>query len=156
MNYSAGLGDALLLERGAALRGLLGIGGIGTCSPEYAAGQITGILALAIGTAGVEGAAATSVAAGNGFGLAVLGSYPAYVNLAEELGANYFSVPMEEWAEMTAAEQWAANQAFLDAAIARGDSFVFATELAPAGSFYEQELLYLQQMRISLGVPAAF
>jgi RHS repeat-associated protein len=102
------------------------------------------------GAATAEGAA---IAAGNGSGITVLGSYPAYVELAEELGANYFSVSAEQWAQMTAAEQWAANQAFLDAAIARGDSFIFSNELAPAGTFFEQELLYLQQQRVFLGVP---
>jgi hypothetical protein len=57
---------------------------------------------------------------------------------------------------MTAAGQWAANQAFLDAAIARGDSFVFSNDLAPAGSVYQQELFYLQQQRVYLGVPPSF
>jgi hypothetical protein len=57
---------------------------------------------------------------------------------------------------MTAAEQWAANQAFLDAAIARGDSFVFANGFAPAGSFFEQELLYLAERGVVTCVPPAF
>ena len=57
VNFSAGLGDALLLEQGANLRSFLGIGGVDTCDAEYTAGQITGILALAIGTAGAEVAA---------------------------------------------------------------------------------------------------
>jgi hypothetical protein len=81
----------------------------------------------------------------------VLGSYPDYVNLAEQLGANYFSVPMEQWAQMTAAEQWAANQAFIDAAVARGDSFVFSNEFAVAGSSYQRQLLYLAQIGVALG-----
>jgi len=34
-----------------------GIGGVDTCDAQYTAGQITGILALAIGTAGAEVAA---------------------------------------------------------------------------------------------------
>jgi hypothetical protein len=99
-------------------------------------------------------APAAVTAAGNGSGLTVLGSYPNYVNLAEQLGANYFSIPAEQWAQMTATEQWATNQAFLDAAIARGDSFVFSNDFAPAGSFFEQELAYLQQQGVFLGVPS--
>jgi hypothetical protein len=97
----------------------------------------------------VEGAAA----AGNGSGLTVLGSYPGYVKLAQELGANYFSIPAEEWVQMSATEQWAASRAFLNAAIARGDSLIFSTEFAPAGSFYEREPQYLLEQRAFLGVP---
>ena len=105
--------------------------------------------AAAAEVSAAEGAAA----AGNGSGLTVLGSYPGYVKLAQELGANYFSIPAEEWVQMSAAEQWAANRAFLDAAIARGDSLIFSTEFAPAGSFYERELQYLLEQRVFLGVP---
>jgi RHS repeat-associated protein len=67
VDYSAGLGDALLLEQGAALRNALGIGGVDTCAPEFTAGQITGILALVIGTAGVEAAPVAEEAASKQF-----------------------------------------------------------------------------------------
>ena len=96
-------------------------------------------------------ARASTLAAGNGSGVTVLGSYPDYVNLAEQLGANYFNVPMEQWAQMTADEQWAANQAFIDSAVARGDSFVFSNEFAVAGSSYQRELLYLELIGVALG-----
>lgn len=69
------------------------------------------------------------------------------------MGANYFNIPAEEWAQMTPEEQWAANQAFLDAAIARGDTFVFSNDFALAGSFYEQELQYLEQQGVFEPVP---
>ena len=52
---------------------------------------------------------------------------------------------------MTADEQWAANQAFIDSAVARGDSFVFSNEFAVAGSFYQRELLYLELIGVALG-----
>ncbi len=81
-------------------------------------------------------------------GITVLGHFPDYVELAQSLGANYFSIPEAEWAAMTAEEQWAANQAFLDAAIARGDTFVFSNEVARAGSFFERELQYLMERGI--------
>jgi RHS repeat-associated protein len=97
-------------------------------------------------------AAATDVA-GNGSGVTVLGSYPNYVQMGEQMGANFFSIPAEKWAQMTVAEQWVANRAFLDAAIARGDRFVFSDSFAAAGSFFERELLYLQKQRVFLGVP---
>jgi hypothetical protein len=54
---------------------------------------------------------------------------------------------------MTESEQWAANRASLDAAIARGDRFVFANDFAEAGSFFERELQYLQQQHVFSGVP---
>jgi len=48
---------------------------------------------------------------------------------------------------MSAAEQWATNQRFLDEAIARGDTFRLATEVSEAradGSFMK-ELDYLAE-----------
>lgn len=46
---------------------------------------------------------------------------------------------------MSPAEQWAANQKFLDRAIARGDDIRLATPAGQAreGSSYERELQYL-------------
>jgi hypothetical protein len=80
-----------------------------------------------------------------GPGTTVIGHYPAYVNLAQELGANYLNIPLEEWDAMSPAEQWAANQAFLDEAIANGDTFQLATPLAEMDpdSFFAQEVQYL-------------
>lgn len=60
----------------------------------------------------------TSKGSRNGSGVTVIGSYPQYTQLAQKIGANYFNIPAEEWAQMTPAQQWAANQTFLDAAIA--------------------------------------
>jgi len=51
----------------------------------------------------------------------VLGHYPAYTEMAEQLGARRFNVPTEFWNKMTPAEQWTANQKFLDRMISRGD-----------------------------------
>jgi RHS repeat-associated protein len=45
VNASAGIGDALLLDQGARLRGLLGIdGGVDTCSASYKGGQVAGFI----------------------------------------------------------------------------------------------------------------
>jgi hypothetical protein len=65
--------------------------------------------------------------------------------LAEELNANYFNVPTEEWNALTPTEQWSKNQGFIDEAIARGDQFKLATPLDKVrpGSFYEKEIQYL-------------
>jgi hypothetical protein len=47
---------------------------------------------------------------------------------------------------MTPAEQWTANQKFLDRMISRGDDVILATPLdkVRSGSFFERELQYLQ------------
>ena len=44
---------------------------------------------------------------------AVLGPYPAYVNLAVKLGASFFSMPASRWRGMNLARQWAVNRNFL-------------------------------------------
>jgi hypothetical protein len=80
-----------------------------------------------------------------GAGITVIGPIPQYLTLANELGANYFSVPEEAWRALSPEEQWAMNQQFLDDAIARGDTFILAqdAESARAGSFFEKEIQYL-------------
>jgi hypothetical protein len=49
------------------------------------------------------------------------------------------------WDAVSESEQWAANKAFLDQAIARGSQFVLATapSAARAGSFFARELEYM-------------
>jgi hypothetical protein len=80
-------------------------------------------------------------AASGGAGITVIGHYPQYVNLARELGADYFSVPKGVWT-------WSANKAFLDQAAARGDMFRLATSLGEVrpGSGYALELPYLRSI----------
>jgi RHS repeat-associated protein len=85
------------------------------------------------------GAAATTA------GTAVLGHYPGYLEKAAELSARRFSIPADVWARMSPAQQWAANQTFLDRLIARGDAVVLSTPAAEAraGSWFARELEYL-------------
>jgi hypothetical protein len=54
---------------------------------------------------------------------------------------------------MSPEEQWAANQKFLDRAIARGSDIQLATpaDAAREGSFYERELQYLQSKGYTVG-----
>jgi hypothetical protein len=49
---------------------------------------------------------------------------------------------------MSEAEQLAANHGFLDAAVARGDTFRFSTEIGPAGSAFAWELQYLSSLQL--------
>jgi RHS repeat-associated protein len=54
----------------------------------------------------------------------VIGTFPQYLDLAEQLGAKRFSVPPQVWEQMTDAERIAANTKFLDRGIAAGANFV--------------------------------
>jgi hypothetical protein len=67
------------------------------------------------------------------------------VEKAAELGARRFNIPTSVWNKMSPAQQWGANQKFLDRMIARGDEIVLATPAgqARAGSFFARELEYL-------------
>jgi len=79
-------------------------------------------------------------------GRTVLGKYPDYVNLAESIGARRFNIPTNIWNKMSPAEQWAANQRFLDRAIARGDEFVLSNPVKSIGEatgWFGRELRYL-------------
>jgi RHS repeat-associated protein len=80
-----------------------------------------------------------------GADIRVLGHYPEYINLSKEMGAKAFNIPTSVWNKMSPAEQWAANQKFLDRAIAKGAEFVLATPLSAIrkGTFYEKEIQYL-------------
>jgi hypothetical protein len=79
-------------------------------------------------------------------GIAVLGKYPGYVEMAEQLGAKYFNISSSAWARMSKPEQWAANRQFLDYLIKQGDNIILSTPVkkveAITGSF-RQELDYL-------------
>jgi hypothetical protein len=75
----------------------------------------------------------------------VLGRYPAYVELAERLGARSFNVAIGIWEGLTATERWDLNRAFIESAIADGCSFLLASPIEDAepGTFYRRELDYL-------------
>ncbi len=71
-------------------------------------------------------------------GVSVLGHYPGYKDLAQSIGARYFNVPQHVWERMTPAQQWAANQKFLDRLAARGDTIILSTRASQArpGSWF--------------------
>ena len=87
--------------------------------------------------------------AGNGLNqqTTVIGHNPDYVDLAKIINGNVFNIPSGIWNQMTAAEQWEANQRFLDQAIARGDIIILATPVNQArpDSTYAKELQYLMK-----------
>jgi len=79
-------------------------------------------------------------------GTTVLGKYPDYINLAEELGAKRFNIPTNVWNKMTPAQQWGANQKFLDRMIMRGDKVILSNpvlDINKVSGAFRQELDYL-------------
>ncbi len=89
-------------------------------------------------------------------GTSVIGHTPDYVNMAQDLKANYFKVPAEQWNALSETEKWAANQKFLDEAIARADIFRLATPLDKVreGSVLQQEIQYLSSKGYRLNADA--
>jgi RHS repeat-associated protein len=79
-------------------------------------------------------------------GKTVLGKFPDYTRLADAIGAKRFSIPPSVWDKMTKAEQWAANQKFLDRIIARGDEIILSNpvkEIKNVSGAFRKELDYL-------------
>lgn len=76
----------------------------------------------------------------------VIGRYPDYALTADTYGFRRFDIPPDTWAKMSEAEQWAANQKYLDRAIEKGDQFLLSTpvEEADIGTFFRRELDYLE------------
>jgi len=111
-----------------------------------------------VGTAVVAGSTATALADAN-WALAtngntiVLGSFPGYLALANQLGANALNIPASEWSEMTPAQQWATNQAFLQAAIANASDIILSTNVAAAqaGTAFYNEIQYLLGQGCTVG-----
>ena len=64
---------------------------------------------------------------------------------AEKIGARHFNIPPAIWEKLSSAEQWAANQKFLDRAIARGDEIILSNPFPPskAGTALQKEVEYL-------------
>ncbi len=85
-------------------------------------------------------------------GISVIGSFPRYITVSDDLGARRFDIGSAAWAALpNQAMRWAANRYFLDKMLKAGDKFVWATDpgLARPGSWFFQEVNYLQ----SSGVP---
>ncbi|MBI4502416.1 MAG: RHS repeat-associated core domain-containing protein [Gemmatimonadetes bacterium] len=75
----------------------------------------------------------------------VIGHYPAYLQVAEGIGAKAFDIPAKIWGAMSEGEQWASNQKFLDRGIKQGAEFILGTLRSEirAGSPLEREVNYL-------------
>jgi hypothetical protein len=78
-------------------------------------------------------------ASGSSFG--VIGSYPGYINVAQQLGAVFFNLSDT----LYAAAGQLANQAFIRAAIATGVTFILSTPPEEAGPGLQMEIQMLLQ-----------
>jgi len=88
-------------------------------------------------------------------GQVVLGKFPEYLDVAQQVGARAFNIPIQYWNSMTRVEQWAANVKFLDRAIARGDQFLLATsvkDVSAVTGYLRMELDYLISKGYQLSV----
>lgn len=106
----------------------------------------------AIGAVG-GGALGKVLTKGVSRGTTVLGKFPDYIKRADELGARRFSVPTDIWNKMSKAEQWRANQKFLDRLIARGDDIVLSNpvkNISETSGAFRKELDYLVEMGFKL------
>lgn len=132
------------------------------------AGKEIAVNAVAVGAGKVVGAAATAIkaaikdgkAAGGAVnvtdvlapakrntGETVLGHYPEYVTLSDNLGARRYQIPDSVWSAMSEEQRWAANTKFLDRTVTRRDSVLLATpaQSARPGSYYAREIEYMKQ-----------
>ena len=108
---------------------------------------------LGVGAAApIVGAQALIAGAGNTI---LLGTFAdGYVNLGGIVGASTFSIPSSIWADMALipGAQWAANQAFLDAAIASKAAIALGSDAlaAKVGTGFYQEIQYLESLGYQL------
>jgi RHS repeat-associated protein len=116
---------------------------LGQLAAGIGIGCAGGLVVLGAGTAAAPVAAVGATAAAPA--QVVIGRFPAYLEKGRQLGARTFEIPQRIYSAMTPAERWAANQKFLDRAIARGDDFVLASPLTSAekGSTFAREVQYL-------------
>lgn len=86
-------------------------------------------------------------------GISVIGSYPRYIGVSNDLGARRFDIGAAAWAALSSgATRWAANRHFLDSMLKAGDKFVCATDpgLARPGSWFFQEVNHLRSKGVSV------
>lgn len=78
--------------------------------------------------------------------MTVLGHYPSYRNLSDELRARHFEVTSAGWQRLGQFQlQWLENKHFLDRTLLRGDPIILSTSprYARRGSSFSMELRYL-------------
>jgi hypothetical protein len=106
VDFSAGLGDALLLGAGPFLRQALGIDGVDRCSSAYSAGAVA---SLAVGTARIGYAVAAK-------GISVMAATPAAASAGRESLKQAFRLGMGSGYRAVDASRYASPEALRSAA----------------------------------------
>jgi hypothetical protein len=117
---------------------------------------VVGVVSFTSSTRAQAAFRAARVAASARQVTAVLGKFenkPNFQRVAEHLGAKSLNIPQHIYDKMTLAQQWAANQKFLDRAIARGGDFLFDKPIKDINSVtggLAKELNYLSEKGFKL------
>jgi hypothetical protein len=119
----------------------------GTTESPGGVGHLRQVSAAFVSATGVATEAAS---AGDAL---VLGKYPDYIKLADELGARRFSIPDAEWNALTPEARWVANQAVLDQAITDRIPIVLSNPATPEflTGTYADEISYLIKQGYEIG-----
>jgi RHS repeat-associated protein len=101
------------------------------------------------------GSAADAIvkATANKIGQIVLGKFPRYLDVADELGAKKLDIPGKIWEKMSEEDRWVANKKFLDRAISRGDEIILSEpvkKIDDESGFFRRELDYLKEKGFNL------
>jgi hypothetical protein len=77
--------------------------------------------------------------------ITVLGSFPIYEELGQQIGAKYLDVNPGIWGKLSADSRWALNRDFLDNAIKMGNDFVLSNNglKAAEGTTFYKEIQYM-------------
>jgi hypothetical protein len=72
-----------------------------------------------------------------------------YVAPAQAKGASYYEIDQATWKSLSAEQQWAANEHFLDVVAAKGDTIALSTAKAdiPASTSLAKEIDYLTSQK---------
>ena len=82
-------------------------------------------------------------------GTTVIGSYPRYIHVSDQLGGRRFDVGSHAWSALGSyASRWQANVYFLNQMMKAGDVIVMSSDprAARPGSWYFHELNYLRSI----------
>jgi len=85
----------------------------------------------------------------------VIGPYrtnPNYIDIAKNIGGNYFKIPQADWDAMSTAEKIFANKVFLDDAVERGDTFSLSVPSSSVNPISDTA----EEIKYILGQPSKF
>ena len=84
-------------------------------------------------------------------GVSVIGRYPRYIEVSDDVGARRFDIG-SAWAALPDDEaRWAANRYFLDKMLEAGDKFVWTADprTVRSGPWFLREAQYLQSRGVA-------